>query len=227
MRVVFVMLLVACAAGLAVAKKKGGVVETRPGGVEIDWNAGVIRATGAGAADIRAPNAEIARVGATRQARKDATARLVEAAIDLAKADGAAKKRIAAAAERVRDVGATYSTDGSVRLTAALPLEAVRLAVTPSTDVPKAGGPTAVLVEATGLKVEPRLGVTLVADKERWAGPTVWAESLATAEKDPRIGDKPVRAKAKKTSKDEIEVDLPPADLAAARNSGALVIVIL
>src|SRR5689334_15712276 len=138
----------ALAAGAAAAKESA-LVRPRPDRVEVRWTDARLEAVGAGAADIRAPNADVARVGATRVALEAARARLAKAAADLPvagggtvgdrlKADADARARLDAAVARAVDASARYSSDGSVELTVALPLEAVRVALAPPSDPPAA-----------------------------------------------------------------------------------------
>jgi hypothetical protein len=227
------------ALALAITSPRDAVVETMTGRVEIDWSAGRIRAVGAGAADLRAPGPEVARIGAERRARQDAAARLVEAARALRwttgtvgeaiDADPAAKQRLEAAAERLADVDVRHFSDGSVEVTLALPLEAVRSALAPPPrPASSEGAPTAIVVDARKARAAPLLGVSLVAGADRYAGPAIWLRDLAAAKKDPRAGQRVVETRADDLAADgALTVTLPESDLAAARNAGALVIVVI
>jgi hypothetical protein len=241
-------LLFAIALGLIAA---GGAAEPVARGadarVEIDWAAGHIRAVGAGAADIRAPGPDIARIAAERTARQAAAKRLTEAARalpadtlsaeatvgDVLDKDPAAAERLAAAVARARDLDIDYSSDGSVEVTLALPLEAIRTALRPQqTPVASDTAPTAIVIDATDVKISPTLGVYVISDELAYAGPTVWIRDAKVAAKDPRLGARPITAKATAYAAvpgegANLAVDLSNQTLSAAHAAGALVVVVL
>jgi hypothetical protein len=66
----------------ALAATDAGLREVR-GGVEIDWDAGTLTASGGAAPDLRMPSADVARPGAVRRARAAAQAKLRVALADL------------------------------------------------------------------------------------------------------------------------------------------------
>ncbi len=203
---------------------------------EVNWSRGMLVVTGASAADVRAPTPEVARIRAERRAREQARARLLAQARTVTWAGGdtvgdqidaapAAAARLARAVDRARDEDVDYSSDGSVVVRLALPLEAVRLAVTGAAEPPvDAAGVTAIIVDAPDLAA-PRLGLSLSAGSDAYAGPTVFYRNAADAAADPRAGDRVVSATAGKVSGGA--VDVGAVDLAAWRRSQPLVIVVL
>jgi hypothetical protein len=233
-------LLLLVAAAAALAAPTAALREAGPGGTTIDWSAGRLVAEGAAAADLRAPGPDVARVSAERRAREQALATLDAAARKLplagggtvgeaVKRDEAAGKRLAAALARARTIDASYASDGGARVTVALPLEAVRLAVAPPAAAPAAsdGAPTAILVDARKAGAKPVLGVTLVAGKTEAALPATWWTTPEAAAADARAGATVARATAGKATAGKLEIDLPEADLARAAAAGALVIVVV
>jgi hypothetical protein len=64
------------AVAAAVAAPDGAALRETRDGVEIDWSDGTLAASGGAAADVRMPNAELARPGAVRRARAAALAKL-------------------------------------------------------------------------------------------------------------------------------------------------------
>ncbi|MBK7534176.1 MAG: hypothetical protein IPI49_02170 [Myxococcales bacterium] len=119
-----------------------------PSGVTVDWTAGELRARGLGVADRRAPGPATARAAARRRAVADAQRQLVAAARALPWADGGAlgdhldARALAAAALGAKIADAEPLVDGSWRVELALPLEALRQAVT---------GPRPVVLDGPGV----------------------------------------------------------------------------
>src|SRR5688572_8785409 len=111
------------------------VVRDLGDGARVDWTRGLLVARGAAAGDLRAPSPAVARLAAERRARQAARDQLraLAAAIPtgdgkkLGAPDGAAAARLDAALGRTIDLTTDYGTDGSVVLTCALPLEALRV----------------------------------------------------------------------------------------------------
>ena len=146
-----------------------------------------------------------------------------------------------------------YGSDGSVVLTAGLPLEAVRQAVRPGAAVdamaldpsgqpaqqsapgaarkaarrsaPDTARITAVIVDARGVLDAPVLGLGLIAGAHAYDGPTVFHGGVAAA--DARRGARPVRTRATALRDGRLVVDLSARDLAVANAAQALVIVVL
>lgn len=234
--------LIVATAAPAAADKSGAVVRELGEGARVDWTRGLLLARGAAAGDLRAPSPSVARLAAERRARAAARTRLRELAADLPLADGRklgaalageGKARLERALERTLDDQIDHGTDGSVVVTCALPLEAVRAAAmgasAPAVVADKA--PTALLVEADRQLKRPLLGVTLTAGAERYAGPTVYAaRGGAVAGNAARLGARPRPLRGAKLGKDgtlELAGDDAAAALAEARAAGALVMLII
>jgi hypothetical protein len=79
------------------------------GGVEIDWDAGTLTATGGAAPDLRMPSAEVARPGAVRRARAAAQGKLRAALAELPLGGG--RKLEAVAIERAVTQAANANVD--------------------------------------------------------------------------------------------------------------------
>ncbi len=119
----------------------------------------MITARGVGPADRHAPVPAVARDAARLRAEDAAHAALAAAARQLAPtADAAAIERAVA---RARVEAIDLGTDGSVALTAALPLEAVRVASAGPRRVGADGEPAAptVVIDARARTLAPALGV--------------------------------------------------------------------
>lgn len=240
-------LLVCWLAPAWAAPRSQAVIAPVEHGGAIDWTRGLVIAVGAAPGDIRAPSPDLARVGAERRARAQAQQRLLAAARALrleerlvgehADADAAVAERLAAAAARALDLAVDYGSDGSVVLTAGLPLEAVHQAVHPAAAMdapalgssvqPAAKAPTAVIVDARGVLDAPVLGLGLAAGAHEYAGPAVFHGGAGAAAADARRGPRPVRTRATAMRDGRLVVSLPAEELAAANAARALVIVII
>lgn len=226
------------------AAAEHAVVEPGPDQGAIDWTRGLLIAVGAAPGDIRAPSPDLARVGAERHARAQARERLRARAealtmgersvADWAAADRAVAERLAWAVDRALDLDIDYGSDGSVMVTAGLPLEAVRLAVRGVPALPAeaaaapADGPTAIVVDARKVLRAPALGLELARGNVTHAGPVVFHRHPGRAAADPRVGPRPVRARAEALADGRLVLaGLSPETLKAANSAGALVIVIL
>lgn len=201
-----IAILAAACALLAPALAAGQVRQAQPDRGALDWTRGLVLAVGAGAADLRAPRPEVARLAAERRARQTAATRLAEAARGLPLAaggtvgqalDDAGRARLERAIEGAVEVEVDYGSDGSVVLTAGLPIEAVRLALAglPGPTAVPDDAPTGLIVEVAGLVKEPAVGFVLAIDDTEYAGPVVFHQRLAGAAADPRLGDGAVRGR--------------------------------
>lgn len=234
----------------AAQPRQSSVVVSIEHGGAIDWTRGLVTAVGAAPGDIRAPSPALARVGAERRARAQAHERLLAAARGLrmedrlvgawADADAALAGRLAAAVARALDLSVEYGSDGSVVLSAGLPLEAVRLAIRGATvaDVtpgaasgsaaqPTSSIPTSLIIDARGVLDAPVLGARVVAGTAEYAGPVVFHRQASAAGADARRGARPVRARARSAGGGRLGVDLSPEVVTAANSARALVIVII
>ncbi len=235
----------------AAADAKGALVVDKGQGARIDWTRGLVVARGAAAADLRAPSPQVARLAAERRARSAAQARLRELARDLKLADGrtlgaalskdpAAAARFDRALARTLDLAIDHTSDGSVLLSAGLPIEAIRAAAAGPMDLPTGAGasttakaaatalPTALVVSAGKHLAHPVVGVVLTAGGERYAGPTVFAgreQAIDAA----RLGARPLRLKAGGGTGGSLELtgDEAERQLADGRAAGALVVIVV
>ena len=164
-------------------------------GATVDWSHGVITARGVGPADRHAPSPAVARDAARVRAENAARAARTAAAKQLpgveprALADDALARAVARATVASMDLG----TDGSVTVSLALPVEAVRVAIAgPRRAEPATGdAPPAVIVDATALAVTPALGLAIGG----WTGPVLFVDA-APKDGDPRVGDHPLHRHA-------------------------------
>jgi hypothetical protein len=160
------LLMVACAASAAHA--------------EVDWAAGLVRASGLGVADRQAPSPAAAREPARRAAEANARKKLegMLPALPLATGgtlkakltDKAVQARLARAIEAAITVESTPHTDGSWDVVLAVPLEAVRQAIVGLRPHDGAADrdPPVVIVE--GVTAKPAIGYTVGGV----AGATLW-----------------------------------------------------
>jgi hypothetical protein len=208
----------------------------------IDWTRGSIIARGAASASPRAPSAAVARVGAERSARQAARAELRRRVDALAWAAGTTvgaaaaagtveRQRLDAVLEASRAVQVTYGTDGSAVVLESVPLEAVRVALTGPAPPPTSFGadaPTAILIVAPK-KSQPTLGLAVVSGSARYVGPTVFHRTARAAAADPRVGARVLRGVAAALDAGALSLGdgIDETALAAARDSGALVVVVL
>ena len=238
----------------AIAAPRGSVFERdsdRP--VAVDWTRGMILAVGAATGDLRAPSPAIARLTAQRRARAQAHERLLARAsalqvddqtIAVHARDEQVAARLRDAVDHAIDVAIDHGSDGSIVLTAGLPLEAVRLAVTgiPTSTVaasrPARKPPTAILIDARGVLEQPALGLQIEVDGTSYAGPAVFYRELGRARLDSRAGERVIRGRA--TGKRDSRLLLATgkaagknaggvsgASIEAAATAGALVIIVI
>jgi hypothetical protein len=164
---------------------------------EIDWGKGLVTAEGVGIADRHAPNPAVARGTSRRGAEEAARAKLAKAITALPVAtggtvadkaqDAAVKARLDRAVAQAIAVEAEPETDGAWNVTMAVPIEAIRQAITegprhapPSGDA--ASDPVVLIVE--GVNAKPAIGWT-IGDAR---APTLWVKDLpAWANDAPRV----------------------------------------
>jgi len=225
----------------AAAPPPAGLVQRLDDGALVEWTAGRIGAPGGAAADLRAPNTEIARVGAERAASERARASLARAVRALALASGgtvgaradadeAVAERLRALLAHARVVDVSWAADGGARVLLAVPLEAVRAAVEPPTPpVLDAAAPTALVVDGRKLAgLRPVLGVRVAArGAAPLALPTIWQTDPAAAAADARAGARAVPVAATGYDKGTIALALPAAELESAARAGALIVVLV
>ncbi|HET6611875.1 MAG TPA: hypothetical protein VFG83_07810 [Kofleriaceae bacterium] len=241
--------LVALVPAAAVLAKPARPVTTKAKArTHIDWSRGLVVATAGQATDLRAPRPAIARIAAERGAR----ARATEAAAAAVKAlplspsgtvgDAAKDADVAARLERAvaaaRDLDISYSTDGSVTITVAIALEAVRRAIVGTAPAPaiNASAPTAVIVDARRVLRAPHLGIELKRQDASYRGPVVFYRGSAEIPDD-RLGPRVAIARAARYHHGTLILTDPlhwqdhpdplPTGLADAASAGAVVVVIL
>ena len=203
-------------AGLAAALTAGVAAADREAAdaARIDWAAGQIIAGGTGIADRHAPSPAVA-LGTSRRGAVDAAKRRIAArlgSLPLAAggtlaprlADGAVKARIDAAIDAAVALTAEPETDGSWRVTLAVPLEAIRIALGAPRELPAAGdaGPAIVVVE--GVAARPAIGWTVGGA----AAATLWVKDI------PEWARGAPRVKARSAARGAIALDAAPGSAA-------------
>ena len=187
-------------------------------GATVDWSDGTITATGIGPADRHAPAPAVARDAALARAQAAARTALIAAAKALPGAHDLDDAALAQAAAQATIVTEDLGTDGSVTVQLAIPIEAVRVAIkgpraaAPSLDPP----PPTVIVDATKLKLKPRLGLTIGG----WAGPVLWLDKMP-ADDAPVVGRGAVHRTATKAAAASLTIDGDPP------GAGALAVVVI
>jgi hypothetical protein len=215
-----------------------------PGGV--DWQKRVVRCTGSGAANLKdaAGNPAVARIGAERAARLDALRNCLEVTKGVAVngsqtvggavgADNAVRGSVEGAIRGFRTVSTRYFSDGGVEIDVEVPLDAVGDALLPKAAAAPAGGPTSLVIDATGLKVAPALaprvldesgkelyGASALGESARKSGGVAaYARTLDAARRDlgGRVGDRPLVVKAVRAQGTDLVLGADAAASLAAR----------
>jgi hypothetical protein len=150
----------------------------------VDWAAGRVVAGGTGIADRHAPSPAVA-LGTSRRSAEDAARRRIAGklgSLPLAQGgtladrlgDAQVKARIDAAVDAAIPDAAEPQTDGSWHVTLAMPLEAIRIALTDPRALPPGGdrGPEVVVVD--GVAARPAIGWTVAGI----AAATLWVEAV-------------------------------------------------
>jgi len=165
-----------------------------PAHADVDWAKGLVTARGIGLADRQAPNPAVARGPSRRKAEEAAKLALAAQlpALPLAAGgtlaarltDPAIKARIDRAVAAAIPLTADPETDGSWRVTMAVPIEAIRQALTGPRVVPDAGDAVTPVVIVEGVTAPPAIGTTVAG----LAAPTIWVSAVPAWAKDaPRI----------------------------------------
>lgn len=126
-----VWVVLACALG-ALTLQVGAQAEEAKG--SIDWEKKVIRATGAGAPDLKAPNIAVARLGAERAAKLDALRNILEtlrgvevttgsSAGGIMASDSAVKAKVEGLVRSFKVVDTRYFSDGGVEVDVEMSLD--------------------------------------------------------------------------------------------------------
>jgi hypothetical protein len=182
----------------------------------VDWQAGVVRCTGSGAANLQAAagNAAVARIGAERAAKLDALRNCLEAVkgvqvtsdrtVGTAMAqDSALQGKVEGVVRGFRVVGKPrYFSDGGVEMDVEVPLQGALsdLVLPRATQSPAQGTApegTGLLVDARGLEVSPALAPRILDEQgNELYGPGMLSEAARKAgggagyAKDPEVARK-------------------------------------
>ena len=161
---------------------------------QIDWARGLVTASGIGLADRRAPNPAVAR-GPSRRRAEDAAKQALAAqlpALPLAAggtlgdrlSDAAIKARLDQTVASAITLTADPETDGSWRVSLAVPLEAIRQALTGPRALAPAGDDGAAVVVVDGVTAKPVLDYAINGQ----SAPVVWVKTAPTwAKSAPRV----------------------------------------
>lgn len=170
--------------------------------VKVDWARGLVIADAVGLADRHAPNPAVAR-GTSRRRAEDAARKLLATRLDdLPLAAGGkvgdpakdkdVKARLERAVANAITVAADPETDGAWKVTMAVPIEAVRQAITGPRalgDGDGDKGPTVIVVEGVGAK--PAVGWKIGGLE----APALWVTEVPAWAKDaPRVKAKSAKA---------------------------------
>ncbi len=167
-------LVLALIVGGLLASASAASEEQRPHVPGVDWERMVIRATGAGAPDLNAPNIAVARLGAERAARLDAMRNILETlqgvrvstrstAGGVMDSDSAVKARVEGLIRNFEVVDTRYYADGGVEVDVEMSLigELGQSLLPPGrADPPPSEGEqshSGVIIDATGMSVTPAL----------------------------------------------------------------------
>jgi hypothetical protein len=198
---------------------------------EVDWQHGLIRVSVTRIADLAAPNATIARVRAERIAKEQARRRLIDAADKVKLANGKTVGAVARGDIRRRldaleplTLRVDYQSDGTTTVIAALPLEAVRIAIGGSAEAPAKSEPAAVVVDARKFLKAPALALAIKNATLRYEGPALFVSGAAAASK--QFGDKIIEVEGKRLDDAAVEVDKADAVTLASQSGAVLVFLI-
>ena len=195
----------------AVALTVGAATAAAEDKTQVDWTRGVVTASGIGLADRQAPNPAVAR-GPSRRRAEDAAKQALSAglpALPLAAggtvgdklADPAVKARFELAVASAITLAADPETDGSWRVSLAVPLEAVRQALTGVRALPAAGDAGSAVVVVDGVTAKPVLDYAINGQ----SAPVVWVKTA------PAWAKSAPRAKATSVTAAGLAVDAPKA----------------
>ncbi len=142
---------------------------------KVDWAAGLVTAEGVGIADRHAPSPAVAR-GTSRRSAEEAAKQAIAAALPALPlaAGGTVGDRAKRVVDQAFAIAADPDTDGSWRVTMAVPIEAVRLALGKPRAVPAGGDTGPAMLVVDGTKAPPAIGyldgATIFVDKlPAWA----------------------------------------------------------
>lgn len=192
----------------------------------VSWEGQVVRATGAGAPDMKASSPAQARLGAEKAAQLDAFRNLLAQVkgiqvsagrtVGEAMGEGEIRGRVEGVLRGYKVTGKRYFSDSGVELDVEVPLAALTGAVTPAAgesialETDGEAKHTGLVVDARGLGVKPVLAPRLVdasgkalygaqalsAQARQSAAVAAWAGSLEAAKKSALVGARPLVVKA-------------------------------
>ncbi len=218
----------------------------------VNWGGQVVKATGAGAPDVKASSPAQARLGAERAATLDAFRNLlaqvkgIQISAGKTVNDAAASDEIKAKVEGVvkgyKIVGKRYFSDGGVEVDVEVPLAALTDVFDPEvtqqmatkTDGDKLN--TGLVIDARGLKVSPALAPrvldeagkalysvdSLSVDARKQTGVASYVQSLDEAKKSMKAGDKPLIIKASKANGTDLQLGSDEVKKLASANTSYL-----
>lgn len=201
----------------------------------IDWQSYVLRATGSGPPDVNALNAAQARLGAEKAARADALKGLLtevgavritaSRSVDDAMADADVRAKIEAILRGFKISAKRYFSDMGVEIDVEVslaPLGDLFADAPPAAEPAKPVRPkfTGLVIDARKLKVVPALEARLLdeaghvihgpgllsAESRKTAGVASYFHKQEDAIKDPRVADRPLLIKAKKSDGSDVVI---------------------
>jgi hypothetical protein len=229
----------------------------QPSGV--DWQSFVLRATGSGPPDVNALNSAQARLAAEKAARADALKALMSEvrsvpitatrSVGDAMADEEVRGKVEAILRGFKTTAKRYYSDMGVELDAEVslaPLADLFADAPAATEPAKPAHPkfTGLLIDARKLKVVPALEPRLLdesgnvlhgagvlgAESRKTAGVASYFRRMDEATKDPRVADKPLLIKGKKSHGSDIVLGADQrkriAENASLLTSGRVIIVV-
>jgi hypothetical protein len=192
----------------------------------VNWEGQILRATGAGAPDMKASNPAQARLGAERAAKLDAFRNLLEQAkgvqisagrtVGDALASDEIRGRVEGVLRGFKVANKRYYSDNGVEMDVEVPLAAITSALGAASDTAIAVNTegakkyTGLIVDARGLGAKPVLAPRLLngegkpvygpealsSEARKSTAVAAWYKSLEDAQKSPLVGEKPLVVKA-------------------------------
>lgn len=217
---------------------------------DVDWGRQVIRATGAGAPDVRATNPAQARLGAEQAAKLDALRNLLaqvkgihlsgEKTVGTEMATDEVRAKVEGTVRGFKVVDKRYFSDSGLEIDVEVPLAGVAALFEPVPEKPfplnGTSKATGLVLDARGLKVTPALGMRVLdaaggalysqdalAPKARETRAAAsYFHSLDEAKKSGRVGEKPVVIKVVRVDGTDLVLSADDSKKLADANAGAL-----
>ena len=204
---------------------------------KVDWNNRVVKATGKGAANLRAANITVARLGAEKAAKIDAMRNILEtlkgvevtsgeSVGGIIESNSSVKAKVQGVLRNFHVVATRYFSDGGVEVDVEMKLDGeLTSAVMPKKAAPSGackGGTTGLVVDASGTGVKPALAPRVLdaSGKEVVAssmlepvaasdrGVAAYAKSVDEARTNARVGCAPLIVKASEAKGSDIVLAL-------------------